>query len=86
MEHEHIAIVGIGCRLPGDVDSPAALWRLLADGRDAVGPFPAERPSLGAAAPGDGSWLAMTVLVYGAVGLIVKMDDVSLRLAQRSGQ
>ncbi|MDG4824627.1 DUF808 family protein [Asanoa sp. WMMD1127] len=29
--------------------------------------------------------LAMTVLVYGAVGLIVKMDDVGLRLAQREG-
>ncbi|MFK3979675.1 DUF808 domain-containing protein [Micromonospora sp. NPDC050397] len=28
--------------------------------------------------------LGMTVLVYGAVGLIVKMDDVGLRLAERS--
>jgi uncharacterized protein len=30
--------------------------------------------------------LAMTVLVYGAVGLIVKMDDLGLRLAERPGQ
>ena len=29
--------------------------------------------------------LGITVLVYGAVGMIVKMDDVGLRLAQRSG-
>jgi predicted DNA repair protein MutK len=29
--------------------------------------------------------LVMTVLVYGAVGLIVKMDDAGLRLSQRSG-
>ncbi|HET6531705.1 MAG TPA: DUF808 domain-containing protein [Actinoplanes sp.] len=29
--------------------------------------------------------VVMTVLVYGAVGLIVKMDDVGLRLSQRSG-
>ncbi|GIF47060.1 polyketide synthase 2/polyketide synthase 5 [Asanoa ferruginea] len=57
MEHEHIAIVGLGCRLPGDVDSPAALWRLLADGQDAVGPFPAGRPLPGTGTPGDGGWL-----------------------------
>ncbi|GIJ67665.1 DUF808 domain-containing protein [Virgisporangium ochraceum] len=30
--------------------------------------------------------VAMTVLVYGAVGLIVKMDDVGLRLAERPGK
>jgi predicted DNA repair protein MutK len=30
--------------------------------------------------------VAMTVLVYGVVGLIVKMDDVGLRLAERPGQ
>ncbi|MCZ7460168.1 type I polyketide synthase [Streptomyces sp. WMMC940] len=35
--YERIAVVGLGCRLPGDADSPAALWRLLTDGRDAVG-------------------------------------------------
>ncbi|MCQ8188666.1 type I polyketide synthase [Streptomyces rugosispiralis] len=46
-----IAIVGMGCRLPGDTDSPAALWRLLADGRDAVGEPPAERAALWAADP-----------------------------------
>ena len=40
--HEPIAIVGIGCRLPG-ADSPAELWRLLADGRDAVVDAPPER-------------------------------------------
>jgi predicted DNA repair protein MutK len=30
--------------------------------------------------------VAMTVLVYGAVGLIVKMDDIGLRLAERPGK
>ncbi|WP_035839096.1 type I polyketide synthase [Kitasatospora azatica] len=39
----HIAVIGMGCRLPGDVDSPAALWRLLVDARDAVGEPPPGR-------------------------------------------
>ncbi|MGW6271921.1 acyltransferase domain-containing protein [Streptomyces sp. NPDC055060] len=32
-----VAVIGIGCRLPGEVTSPAAFWRLLSEGRDAVG-------------------------------------------------
>ncbi len=40
---EPIAIVGIGCRLPGGADSPARLWQLLRDGVNAVGPIPADR-------------------------------------------
>ncbi|MGW6020468.1 acyltransferase domain-containing protein [Streptomyces sp. NPDC055099] len=32
-----VAVIGIGCRLPGAVTSPAAFWRLLSEGRDAVG-------------------------------------------------
>ncbi|OLR93777.1 type I polyketide synthase [Actinokineospora bangkokensis] len=38
-----IAIVGIGCRFPGGADTPEAFWRLIADGVDALGPFPADR-------------------------------------------
>ncbi|MFE3203182.1 type I polyketide synthase [Embleya sp. NPDC059237] len=40
---EPIAIIGIGCRFPGHVESAAGLWALAAQGRRTVGPVPAGR-------------------------------------------
>ncbi|MDF3291310.1 type I polyketide synthase [Streptomyces silvisoli] len=42
-EQEPIAIVGMSCRYPGGVQSPEDLWRLVAEGGDAVSGFPTDR-------------------------------------------
>ncbi|TDC44933.1 SDR family NAD(P)-dependent oxidoreductase, partial [Micromonospora sp. KC207] len=39
---EPLAIVGMSCRYPG-ANTPDELWRMLADGRDAITGFPADR-------------------------------------------
>ena len=47
---EPIAVIGVGCRVPG-ADDPEAFWRLLRDGVDAVTPPPAQRFGVDAANP-----------------------------------
>ncbi|MGW7533248.1 SDR family NAD(P)-dependent oxidoreductase [Amycolatopsis sp. NPDC054798] len=42
-QDEPIAIVGMACRLPGGVATPDDLWRLVADGVDAISEFPVDR-------------------------------------------
>lgn len=42
-QHEPIAVVGMGVRAPGGVDSPRSFWRFLAEGTDAVSEVPPDR-------------------------------------------
>ncbi|KAL9616666.1 MAG: hypothetical protein Q9160_008489 [Pyrenula sp. 1 TL-2023] len=44
--HDPIAIVGMACRLPGNSNSPQALWNLLERGECAVAGVPDSRFSL----------------------------------------
>ncbi|WP_370444141.1 beta-ketoacyl synthase N-terminal-like domain-containing protein, partial [Streptomyces sp. Root264] len=33
----------MACRFPGDVETPEQFWELLAEGREGIGDFPADR-------------------------------------------
>ena len=43
MHKDRIAIIGIGCRLPGGVNDAESFWKLLLEGRDAVTDVPSDR-------------------------------------------
>ena len=43
-----IAVVGYGCRFPGDATSPAAFYEMLAEGRDAWSEVPKDRYNIDA--------------------------------------
>ena len=38
-----IAVIGMGCRLPGGIDSPDMLWEALLRGDDLITEIPADR-------------------------------------------
>ncbi|MDT5300024.1 MAG: phthiocerol/phenolphthiocerol synthesis type-I polyketide synthase, partial [Mycobacterium sp.] len=61
---EPIAVIGLGCRFPGDIAGPESLWQFLYEGRSAVGEVPAGRwsafddgsPEVAAALAGTTRW------------------------------
>ena len=52
-----VAIVGIGCRLPGGVRDAEGFWRFLEQGTDAIGAPTGERRELGLATPSFGGFV-----------------------------
>jgi acyl transferase domain-containing protein/NADPH:quinone reductase-like Zn-dependent oxidoreductase/acyl carrier protein len=43
IKKEHLAIVGIGCRLPGGINDPENFWNELCQGRDKITEVPGDR-------------------------------------------
>jgi acyl transferase domain-containing protein/aryl carrier-like protein len=56
--NEAIAIVGIGCRFPGEVTAPDSYWRLLHAGTDAVREIPPSRWVSAGVPAGSAIWHA----------------------------
>jgi phthiocerol/phenolphthiocerol synthesis type-I polyketide synthase A len=58
---ESIAVVGVGCRFPGGVNSPDALWDLMVEGRSGVREVPEGRwDRFGSGSPAESAALADT--------------------------
>jgi acyl transferase domain-containing protein/NADPH:quinone reductase-like Zn-dependent oxidoreductase/SAM-dependent methyltransferase/acyl carrier protein len=43
MHKDRIAVIGIGCRFPGGINDTESFWKLLVEGREAVGEVPPDR-------------------------------------------
>lgn len=43
MQHEPIAVIGMGCRLPAGANDPESYWDLLSQGRDGISEVPKNR-------------------------------------------
>ncbi|KAI1074585.1 polyketide synthase [Whalleya microplaca] len=55
VDEDPACIVGIGCRLPGGINSPSALWEFLIQKRSTQGRVPLERFNIGGFYHPDGS-------------------------------
>ncbi|MFG2723426.1 beta-ketoacyl synthase N-terminal-like domain-containing protein, partial [Streptomyces sp. NPDC048416] len=42
-DDDPVAIIGIGCHYPGDINSPDDFWALMAEGREVLSGFPTDR-------------------------------------------
>ena len=70
---EPVAIIGIGCRFPGEANDPESFWKLLCDGVDAITDIPAERWNLRAFFDSDGEMPGKTNVRSG--GFIKSIDQ-----------
>ena len=76
-EREPVAVVAMGCRLPGGVASPEDMWELVRSGTDAVSAFPADRGW----AVSDDRYAQLGGFVYGAAEFDAGFFGISPREA-----
>ncbi|XP_022090459.1 uncharacterized protein LOC110979180 isoform X2 [Acanthaster planci] len=79
-----IAIVGIGCRMPGGVDSPQSFWDVLIKQKDMVSEVPADRWSLDSFHdPDQSNHSKMVTRRGGFVHDIDKFDNTFFKISPR---
>ncbi|MFF5229214.1 type I polyketide synthase [Dactylosporangium sp. NPDC000521] len=84
---EPIAIIGMGCRLPGGVDAPEALWRLLDEGGDAIGAVPDGRwDAYAARGPAYAAAVARAVRAGGYLSDIAGFDAEFFGISPREAE
>jgi acyl transferase domain-containing protein/NAD(P)-dependent dehydrogenase (short-subunit alcohol dehydrogenase family)/SAM-dependent methyltransferase/acyl carrier protein len=82
---EPIAIIGMGCRLPGNSTTPERFWELLRDGKDAVTEIPRDRFDIDPYFDPTPGTPGKTHTRYGAfVEGITEMDPVFSGVAPKS--
>ncbi|MFP2928747.1 type I polyketide synthase, partial [Pyxidicoccus sp. 3LG] len=82
--HEPIAVVGMGCRMPGGVKSPAEFWELLSQGRDAIGEQPPDRWDIEAFYDADRNASGKTYVRQGGfIGSVDTFDSLFFGIAPR---
>jgi 6-methylsalicylic acid synthase len=86
MRYQPIAVTGIGCRLPGGVDSPESFWRLLLGGRDGIGPLPPDRWEPYATGPAVAAALRRTSAAGGFLSGIYGFDAAFFGLSRREAE
>ncbi|WP_348771696.1 sulfolipid-1 biosynthesis phthioceranic/hydroxyphthioceranic acid synthase [Streptomyces sp. S816] len=82
-----VAVIGIGCRLPGGVNSPDVLWKALRDGADTIGEIPADRwdaeehysPEVGASGGSVSRWGAFLEDIQGFDAAFFGIGDSEAR-------
>ena len=72
-DFEPLAIVGIGCKLPGNANSPEEFWTLLRDGRSGIREVPHDRFSLEALYDPNPAAMGKTATKWG--GFITGMRE-----------
>ncbi|MEM9482535.1 MAG: beta-ketoacyl synthase N-terminal-like domain-containing protein, partial [Cyanobacteria bacterium P01_F01_bin.116] len=72
-KNEPIAVIGMGCRFPGDVTDPESYWRLLSSGQDPITEVPPERWNLEAYYNSDPSTPGKTYTRWG--GFLKDVDQ-----------